>query len=1038
MAQAKRRTASSGRSRNTTARKTTARKSSGRRSAAKKRQAGSGVGTEIGILAVFAAAAILFLGNLGVAGSIGESLRTFQFGLCGTAAWLLPVFLLWAVCFGISNGNKYPAAVWVKVAVAALTLTVLCGILALLGAQGGSAPLTLGQYYSQGTEGLNGGLFGGIWYRLLYPGLGMLGSYVVLVVLAIAGTVFVTGKSFIRPLHEKGSQVVHHAREDMERMREDQAERAARRQEEKRLREERLQEERQRVDQKVQGVALDNTLIQEEPDAPVKKQRKGRRSGTAVTPDPVEAELPPEDLTPAAEKAWREPDTDLFTGQIHQSRLPEPEREPEPIPVGMESIYSPRDRRTLSELEALDAELRAAMEEDSSGEESPAEWVKAAARLDSWRPLEEDSFAEEFSQEEEAPLPEIRLEEEPPVPEGTEPGDVTQPEPAVQPDAWGQPKMAEQSETPAQTEPSFPPEEDAMAAYDEFSAPDPAVGQGWEISLPGGEEREQRSRKASTGESIWRTGGKKDGNSGVTFRDAGGSGAAAGRQGSGEAGAAGRTSGQAAVSAQTPVQREYKLPPMSLLKMGPRKSGMSERELKETAVKLQQTLQSYGVGVTVTDISCGPTVTRYELKPEQGVKVSKILSLSNDIKLNLAAADIRIEAPIPGKAAVGIEVPNTENQTVYLKEVLDSEEFKKFPSRIGFGVGRDIGGKVIVADLARMPHLLIAGATGSGKSVCINTIIMSILYKATPDQVKLIMIDPKMVELGMYNGIPHLLIPVVTDPKKAAGALNWAVAEMTTRYKQFAEHNVRDIKGFNRKAEEDSTGEMEKMPQIVVIVDELADLMMVAPGDVEEAICRLAQLARAAGIHLVLATQRPSVNVITGLIKANVPSRIAFAVSSGVDSRTILDMVGAEKLLGKGDMLFHPSGYPKPVRVQGSFVTDDEVEAVAEFWKKQVDGEVPVPEELERQVESGGEAAGSGDVERDEYFERCGRFIIEKEKASIGNLQRAFKIGFNRAARIMDQLADAGVVGPEEGTKARQILMSIEEFDALMETLRGA
>ncbi len=484
------------------------------------------------------------------------------------------------------------------------------------------------------------------------------------------------------------------------------------------------------------------------------------------------------------------------------------------------------------------------------------------------------------------------------------------------------------------------------------------------------------------------------------------------------------------------VQENYIPPKTSLLKLPPRRNGMKEAELKATATKLAQTLRNFGVGVSVTNISCGPSVTRYELQPEQGVKVSRIVSLSNDIKLNLAAADIRIEAPIPGKAAVGIEVPNAENQTVFLRELLDSEEFQKSPSKVSFAVGKDIAGKVVVADLARMPHLLIAGATGSGKSVCINTLIMSILYKAKPDEVKLIMIDPKVVELAAYNGIPHLLIPVVTDPKKAAGALNWAVAEMTDRYRKFAEMSVRDIKGYNRKVEEDKDSSAEKLCQIVVIVDELADLMMVAPGEVEEAICRLAQLARAAGIHLVLATQRPSVNVITGLIKANVPSRIAFAVSSGVDSRTIIDMVGAEKLLGKGDMLFYPTGNPKPVRVQGAFVSDDEVSKVVQFIAEQT-REIPSTNlDLERHLESSGKDNGSvGCGERDELFVNCGRFIIENEKASIGNLQRAFRIGFNRAARIMDQLAQVGVVGPEEGTKARQILMSMEEFDELLTRL---
>ena len=423
--------------------------------------------------------------------------------------------------------------------------------------------------------------------------------------------------------------------------------------------------------------------------------------------------------------------------------------------------------------------------------------------------------------------------------------------------------------------------------------------------------------------------------------------------------------------------------------------------------------------------------------------MSKIVGLTDDIKLNLAAADIRIEAPIPGKAAVGIEVPNKENVAVMLRDLLETEEFKQHPSNIAFAAGRDIAGKAVVADIKKMPHVLIAGATGSGKSVCINTLIMSILYKANPEDVKLIMIDPKVVELSVYNGIPHLMIPVVTDPKKASGALNWAVVEMEKRYQLFAEYNVRDLAGYNQKVEtiqdiEDDT-KPKKLPQIVIIVDELADLMMVAPGEVETAICRLAQLARAAGIHLVLATQRPSVNVITGLIKANMPSRIAFSVSSGVDSRTIIDMNGAEKLLGKGDMLFYPQGYQKPVRVQGAFVSDQEVQAVVEFLKNH-NGQVSYDEEITSQVNSaasgslaGASGAGGAGNDRDQYFVDAGRFIIEKEKASIGMLQRVFKIGFNRAARIMDQLAEAGVVGEEEGTKPRKVLMSMEEFEQYIE-----
>lgn len=485
-------------------------------------------------------------------------------------------------------------------------------------------------------------------------------------------------------------------------------------------------------------------------------------------------------------------------------------------------------------------------------------------------------------------------------------------------------------------------------------------------------------------------------------------------------------------------KKAYRLPPLTLLKKGGKTSGESDAVLRETARKLQQTLQNFGVNVSVTNVSCGPSVTRYELQPEMGVKVSKIVGLSDDIKLNLAASDIRIEAPIPGKAAVGIEVPNKENSAVMLRDLLESREFRENPSKIAFAAGKDISGKVVVADIAKMPHLLIAGATGSGKSVCINTLIMSILYKASPDEVKLIMIDPKVVELSVYNGIPHLMIPVVTDPKKAAGALNWAVAEMSRRYQAFAQYGVRDMRGFNDKVSimpETEEGKPPIMPQIVIIVDELADLMMVASGEVEEAICRLAQLARAAGIHLVLATQRPSVNVITGLIKANMPSRIAFSVSSGVDSRTIIDMNGAEKLLGKGDMLFYPSGYQKPARVQGSFVSDKEVQAVVDHLIHN-NGDARYDDEIVAHVNTASVGtfapASSEEDERDVYFSDAGRLIIEKEKASIGMLQRSFKIGFNRAARIMDQLCEAGVVGGEEGTKPRKILMTMEDFEHYM------
>lgn len=485
---------------------------------------------------------------------------------------------------------------------------------------------------------------------------------------------------------------------------------------------------------------------------------------------------------------------------------------------------------------------------------------------------------------------------------------------------------------------------------------------------------------------------------------------------------------------------EYQFPPLELLKKGKTQAAAKEDVIRQNAIKLQEVLKSFGVNVTMTNYSCGPSVTRYEMVPEQGVKVSKITGLADDIMMNLAAQSIRIEAPIPGKSAVGIEIPNSSRSSVGFRELIDTEKFIKHPSKLAFAVGKDIEGNVVVEDIAKMPHLLIAGATGSGKSVCTNTLIMSILYKARPDEVKLILVDPKQVELKVYNGIPHLLTPVVTDPKKAAGALNWAVAEMTKRYQMFSECNVRNIQGYNARVKEvEESGKLEeekleKMPQIVIIVDELADLMMVAKAEVEEAIVRLAQLARAAGIHLVIATQRPSVDVVTGLIKANVPSRIALSVSSGVDSRTIIDSVGAEKLLGNGDMLFYPTMYPKPLRVQGAYISDDEVVNVVEYLKAQ-NGETTYSEEMTNRITSTGlnSASAAGDSspsnDRDEYFVQAGKFIIEKNKASIGMLQRMFKIGFNRAARIMDQLFEAGVVGPEEGTKPRQVLMSEEQFE---------
>ena len=484
----------------------------------------------------------------------------------------------------------------------------------------------------------------------------------------------------------------------------------------------------------------------------------------------------------------------------------------------------------------------------------------------------------------------------------------------------------------------------------------------------------------------------------------------------------------------TVEDENYEYPPVEILSKGDQKTIRGgAKALTDTATKLQKTLYSFGVSAKVENVSVGPAITRYELKPAEGVRVSKIANLADDIALNLAAETIRIEAPIPGKQAVGIEVPNKEKQAVHLREVVESSEFEDSDSKLTVALGKDVAGNIQLADIAKMPHVLIAGSTGSGKSVCINTIITSIIYKAKPSEVKLVMVDPKVVELSVYNGIPHLLIPVVTDPKKAAGALAWAVQEMDNRYNLFAGKGVRDLKGYNKAIEKEKG--VGKLPQIVIIVDELADLMMVAAKDVEESICRLAQKARAAGMHLVIATQRPSVDVITGLIKANVPSRIAFAVSSQVDSRTILDTVGAEKLLGKGDMLFFPSGAPKPSRVQGAFVSDSEVEKIVDFIKQ--NGTATYSEDILETIENSNKTdkelamEQAEEDETDPFLMDAIETVVETGQASTSFIQRKFKVGYARAGRIIDQMEERGVISGYQGSKPREVLMTIEKLKEL-------
>ena len=948
---------------------------------------------EVIVLGSFALAVLLFLSNFHLCGFAGDFLRGIQLGLFGLPGYVAPLVLFIGTCF--YQANRENRIVLQKTIATAAAFFLLCGFSQMMFGQQPEAGKGIFEYYRfSAASGMGGGLFGGLLFGGIRAFIGSIGAFLVMAVGMIICMVCITQRSFVKAVKRHSDVAYQHAREDMERRRELYAER---------------QEERRRLreEQRVRGVNLGSTkLSASDNEDAVDMPQEGFEAGWdgsneedygKSSEDGGSADL--QAGSQAADEASEE-----TPGTSRGRRLfPEEAMEPDLSDIFTGSITMPED----------DYDLEAAakrLTESGFGqfEQAGEVFTGGARRLDeesAVNPAHDQTAQSEHQQEPE------QIQDEAP---------------------WDEPAKAEHEEC-TYTRPQDPAWQEA--APEEY-LPEPDVAytvkteQNTDFAIPEGNKH------------VVTAGGKViDTDTEALQKKLESAKKAAAAEKSEEA-----ADSEVAVEQQIREQaeepkKEYIFPPLSLLKRGGRSSGgYSEQEYRDTAVKLQQTLRNFGVGVTVTNISCGPSVTRYELHPEQGVKVSKIVGLADDIKLSLAAEDIRIEAPIPGKSAVGIEVPNKEKTSVFLRDLLESDAFQKHPSRLAFAVGKDIGGQVVVTDIAKMPHLLIAGATGSGKSVCINTIIMSIIYKADPEDVKLIMVDPKVVELSVYNGIPHLLIPVVTDPKKAAGALNWAVVEMMDRYNKFAASNVRDLKGYNAKVQTlAESGDIpadqipKKLPQLVIIIDELADLMMVASNEVEDAICRLAQLARAAGIHLVIATQRPSVNVITGVIKANVPSRIAFSVASGVDSRTILDMNGAEKLLGNGDMLFYPSGYPKPLRVQGAFVSDGEVSNVTEFLKEQ-NTDAGYNTEIEKKLSQSSFGGGAGGQnERDALFTDAGKFIIEKDKASIGMLQRMFKIGFNRAARIMDQLAEAGVVGEEEGTKPRKILMSMEEFEEFLE-----
>lgn len=939
---------------------------------------------EVVIICSFAVAILLFLSNFKLCGVVGDVLRGVQLGIFGIVGYIFPILIFVGTCFHLSNQGNIHAAM--KLAAVAGAVITVCGLLQLAF---GTVPAGAKwmEYYKQSTlTGTGGGWLGGVLTSFLTIGLGKPGTFLVLVVLFIICMVCITERSFVSAVKRGGDRAYQYAREDMDRRRELHA---IREEERRRIREE----------QRVRGVNLNATRLMTPEDEEYDEEAFDREFGADLEEMPDMPDTYGEDWGPAQTAGAKEVlPPDEFVGRFDPPLESEGDDgdsydtdEPGALARSIEGHSRTGHRSEAPVVTGIRVE-------DEYGTHDGDDYDTIHVKKD-LKTLEEMEFDVRSAGDGDAISSEgvgVYGSGRPEAPgRETEVSEAGIREAGI-PEADGRETdiyETDRSEQGINYDSVFVPEEPKRVV----TASGKVIETETELLQKKIEKKREEAKQPDTNMAV----------------------------------------AQEIKEKEEAVKKEYVFPPTTLLKKGAKNAGsFSGDEYKATAIKLQQTLHNFGVGVTVTNISCGPAVTRYELLPEQGVKVSKIVGLTDDIKLSLAAADIRIEAPIPGKSAVGIEVPNKENNMVYLRDLLEAESFKNHKSRLAFAVGKDIGGQVVVTDIGKMPHLLIAGATGSGKSVCINTLIMSIIFKSKPEDVKMIMVDPKVVELSVYNGIPHLLIPVVTDPKKASGALNWAVAEMTDRYKKFAECNVRDLKGYNERVEKIKDVEDDKkpakMPQIVIIIDELADLMMVAPGEVEDAICRLAQLARAAGIHLVIATQRPSVNVITGLIKANVPSRIAFAVSSGVDSRTIIDMNGAEKLLGKGDMLFYPAGFPKPQRVQGAFVSDEEVGRVVEFLTEQ--GMVAeYNPEVESRVSSPSADGGGGASERDEYFVQAGRFIIEKEKASIGMLQRMFKIGFNRAARIMDQLAEAGVVGEEEGTKPRKVLMSMEEFEELLE-----
>lgn len=942
-----------------------------------KKNQNPGIAEEILLFGSLGVAILMFLGCCGLLGTFGKAVHNVMIGLFGMIGFLLPFIFFIVSAFVISN--KWEKVVKVKVSASVVLVLVLCCFAQLIFAKDMVVSRTT-DYYTDRVK--NGGFFGGAISHFLCRYLGLAGTIVILIVLLIICVVLLTDRSFFTSIKEGGKMLSADAKRNLEYRKQVNEVRSMEREERDLERWERRNEKHER-----------HVARQEAKRAAALEERK-RRAEERKAANAGKMNFGASDL-----KNVKKEDIGEIT-ELEQI---------EPVTEEADATLTYPGESVIPE-----EEIRAIQEPESMFYGNSSSFVSTVAR-----PEEDPAVKEEDDKTAKGIMAGTRLSR------NDYNGDVTE--------ITGFFEGASEEELFGKSEPTQTPRPNVRTSHRISITPseDAALKEAYERDIYVDDEETFEDDYSDVAE-IFDKRGTKEVIPGINLAEEN-------RKPAPESGVVSQGK-----SIRGKKGGKIRLPKPELLNEVKISTKTDPREeLNETARELKETLHNFGLEVTITGSTRGPAVTRYELQMPAGVSVKKITGLADDIMMSLGAKDIRIEAPIPGKKAVGIELPNKESSMVHFRELIESRAFKNFESKVAFAVGKDLAGDIVVADIAKMPHLLIAGATGSGKSVCINTLIMSILYKASPDEVKLIMIDPKMVELSVYNGIPHLLIPVVTDPKKASAALAWAVNEMTERYSRFAELEVRDMKGYNAKVSADPSNGEEghtKMPQIVIVVDELADLMMVAAKEVEESICRLAQLARAAGIYLILATQRPSVDVITGLIKANMPSRIAFSVSSNVDSRTILDMAGAERLLGNGDMFFYPRGYNKPSRVQGAFVSDDEVTRVVEFLKDQTDGnvyDIKAQSAVEAGSAGGGSSSGPGLVDPngayDDLFVVAGQAVIESEKASIGMLQRKFKVGFNRAARIMDQLCDEGVVGPEEGTKPRRILMTMEQFNELLE-----